>query len=88
MFLVRKGRLPVLGGFFSEELANVPPGQSVGKRTPPKSGGLRYRDRGHLQRIERTKGPRGTQKRAHALHGHWKRGFEILEFTSIGFLEY
>ena len=27
---------------FSPKLANVPPGQNVGKRTPPKSGGLVY----------------------------------------------
>ena len=26
--------------FFKQKLANVPPGQNVGKHTPPKSGGL------------------------------------------------
>ena len=40
MFLVQKVRLPVFCIIFSQKLANVPPGQNVGKRTPKKSGGL------------------------------------------------
>ena len=54
LYLEYKRTFASFGQNFNQKLANTPPGQNVGKHTPPKSGGLKYQCKNQWRKKGRT----------------------------------